>query len=475
MFRLFVLVLCFEACRSQSSCPDTCGGVYWNRGQCSNGKMQTCACRPPSDAASLSVMGGRAQGQCKPVPHDAMERSAINELRDETIRLMKRDIQSASLRYSDFCRYMQIPLDLVGRAYLTNIGLFKDDLTTAVPPAATGSVFDIFLSVFLVVLNAVPIVGAQAEAIAKLSSTPQIVKALEKFAESAEDVDAYVLSVDSVALGYSLSEMNKDQINSKDQAAFTVDVIDFVGDLYRGRQLTELKFIAAMHEKISKLYSTFNVPETLTKSSNNLMQHQTLLQFHLEKAFDSVQTQGEAYRTLLSNYFNSAGIGFMVKRNIQGTYEWTISGLPDDIKNRFMGRLLEYTGDCLKPSQHMVDGNGLPVGSALLVEERPNRVIRTRMVKAGRTQDVMIRQRDKKVSDNSGWCSFNKFPSFKGVDAAQRSLQKFNSDPKIVSANNKFRDEQKGAVQVSHARAVASVPWIMHAAGLIVVWFQQIL
>jgi hypothetical protein len=125
--------------------------------------MQACACtiiaRGQNSVASLSAMGSRAQGKCEPAPHDAQERSAINLLRDETLALLRRDIRSASLRYSDFCRYMQIPLDLAGRAFMTNIGLFKDDLTTSVPPADTRSAFDIFLSVFLVVLNAVPIVG----------------------------------------------------------------------------------------------------------------------------------------------------------------------------------------------------------------------------------------------------------------------------------------------------------------------------
>jgi hypothetical protein len=303
-----------------------------------------------------------------------------------------------------------------------------------------------------------------------------MVKKLEKFAEVAEDVDSYVLTVDSIALGYSLKSMSEAAQAAKDKATFTVDVIDFVADLYRGRQLTELKFIAAMHEKIAKLYSVFKIPETLTSSSQKLVLHQTVLEFHLRKAFDSVQTQGEAYRTLLSNYFNSAGIGFMVRRNmVRGRYEWTIAGMPEEIKDRFMGRLLEYTGGCLKPSQHMIDGKGLPVGAALLVVHQPYRVVLTQAVTARRGDDVIIRKGDHQVTDETGWCGHNRFPRFSEEDAAQKSLEKFNADPNTQRANSRFHDEQKGTVHVSHARAVASVPWIMHAAVLTVVWFSQIL
>lgn len=470
MFRWFFLVLCFEACRSQSSCPDTCGNAYWNKGKCSNGKMQACACRElvrdSSSVARLSDMGARTQGKCPQARHDVQERSAINQLRDQTLALLRDDIQNGHLRYSDFCRYMQIPLDLVSRAYMTNIELFKDDLTTAVPSADVTSAFDIFLSIFLVVLNAVPIFGAQAEALAKLSTAPEITKFLEKLAEKTNDVDSLVLTVDAAALTYGLESMKNAAASNTNKEAFTVDVIDFVADLYRGRQLTELKFIAAMHAKIAKLYKAFNIPQTLTKSSSNRIRHQTLLEFHLSKAFDSIQTQAESYRTLLSNYFNSAGIGFMVRRDMLngGKYDWSIAGIPEEIKNRFMERLLEYTDGCLKPSQQMIDANGVPVGVALFVKERPNRVIFNQVVSATRGQDVIIRKGDEKTFGASDFCNHNRIPRFSEKDAAQKNLQKFMAD-----------SEQKKGVAVSHARAPAYVPWIMHAAVFMVVWFQHIL
>jgi hypothetical protein len=309
-------------------------------------------------------------------------------------------------------------LKLIEDAEEANWEIFESDMTTSKEVAGKQIWAKFIFSAVTALLGSLP-------AIPDLEDISEATKNLLKAYRYVNDGSKIVGAGFGTAVG--AHYIHTENTMNQDMEGHKIAVSEFKNQKLQRFQSARATAKNALHEWVKDMWKAYDLPPQLQKGASGVEDQVQFLKGLVDTMFDTVKPQSLAYRELLAEFFTSNGIGLVIQKpnaNANG-WEWSIAGLPESINTLLMPKLLQYTGNCLKPSSNFKTADGFAVQSAIKVAKPFSGVkfsVRTYLYNG--KGEVPVTADDKMHWSSNKFCTAGGRPNFKlPAPPAQRTVE----------------------------------------------------